>query len=66
MDKPKVRFAVAVLIVVMFAGMLATLSFVELPSGSRDVLQVLIGGLSGAFITMTAFYFGDSDGRVEK
>jgi hypothetical protein len=60
--KQKIRLLIGTLVTVMFGGMLAVLSFAEIPDGSKDVLQVLIGALGGAFITMVSFYFGDSDG----
>jgi hypothetical protein len=60
--KQKIRLLIGTLVTLMFAGMLYILSYVEIPGGSRDVLQVLIGALGGAFITMISFYFGDSDG----
>ena len=62
--KRTVKLIVGVLITLMFGGMLCILSFVDIPESSRDVLQVLIGALSGSFVTMVAFYFGDSDGQT--
>jgi hypothetical protein len=59
--KRGIRFIVAIIIALSFFGILSALFFLEIPASNSDILKVLVGFLGGAFITMTSFYFGDSD-----
>lgn len=61
--KTKVRLIVGTIVAGTFSGLLVALIFKEMPQGNTDVLNVLIGFLGGAFTTMVAFYFGDSEGK---
>ena len=57
-----VRLLVAMSVGGTFAGLLVSLIFLEVPAGNRDIIKVLVGFVGGAFVTMVAYYFGDSDG----
>lgn len=62
-DRRKIRFVIAILLGVMFAGVMLALIFVEMPLGNNTVMNVLVGFLGGAFSVMVSFYFGDSEGK---
>jgi len=62
-SKRAIRLMIAVILAVMFGFVLVALIFIVIPAGNKDVLQVTLGFLGGAFVTMIAFYFGDSDGK---
>lgn len=61
--KQRIRLIIGTFVFATFAGMLLSLIFIEVPEGNRDILKVLTGFVGGAFVTMVAFYFGDSDGK---
>lgn len=61
--KNRNRLIVAVALVMLFGGCLLALFFVPLPAANADVLKVLVGFLGGALVTMSAYYFGDSQGK---
>jgi uncharacterized membrane protein required for colicin V production len=63
--KRGIRLIVAVIIALTFSGVLLALIFLSIPESNSDILKVLVGFLGGAFITMTSFYFGDSDNVPE-
>jgi len=63
MSKLKMRLIVAIVVALMFASCLGALIFFEVPETNADILKVLVGFLGGAFVTMVAFYFGDSAGK---
>ena len=63
LTKRNVRLIVALVVGVIFAGLLLSLIFIEVPEGNQDILKVLVGFVGGAFVTMVAYYFGDSDGK---
>lgn len=59
----QIRLIIALIVAAMFGGVLAGLFLIELPPGNADVLKVTLGFLGGSFVTMIAFYFGDSEGK---
>ena len=63
LTKRNVRLIVALVVGVIFAGLLLSLIFITVPAGNQDILKVLVGFVGGAFVTMVSFYFGDSDGK---
>lgn len=63
--KAQNRMIIAMFIVGLFGFCLAGLFFIELPKENADVLKVTLGFLGGSFVTMAAFYFGDSEGKQE-
>jgi len=54
---------VGILTTVGFFGMIASLMLFSVPSENGDILKILVGFIGGAFMTIIAFYFGDSDSR---
>lgn len=63
MSKRAIRLLIAIILAVMFGFVLGALIFIEIPDGNSEVLYVTLGFLGGAFTTMIAFYFGDSEGK---
>jgi len=63
LTKRNVRLTIGLFALTLFAGLLLSLIFVEVPEGNRDILKVLTGFVGGAVVTIIAFYFGDSDGK---
>jgi len=49
-------------IVAGFFGILAAMIFVDLPSGSGDILKVLLGSLGAMTVQVGNFFFGSSRG----
>jgi len=49
-----------------FFGVLAFMLTQEVPSGSRDVLNIMLGSLGTAWIQVMAYYFGSSSGSERK
>jgi len=66
LTKRNVRLTIALVIGVVFSGLLLSLIFVQVPENNRDILKVLVGFVGGAFVTMVSYYFGDSDGSDGK
>jgi hypothetical protein len=50
----------------MYMAAISALLFAEPPSGARDALLVLIGGISSAFGSVIAYFFGSSSGSAQK
>jgi hypothetical protein len=50
--------ALATLITLGFFGLLSFLLRREIPQGSKDVLNVMLGSLGSAWLSVVAFYFG--------
>lgn len=67
----KKRKAIIRLILGLFLGVIvvASIAFLllfSIPERNRDVVIVLVSGLSGAFFgSVISYYFGDSDSRLE-
>lgn len=47
-------------------GLLGLLYYKELVGGSKDILQVSLGLVIGAWVTMVNYYFGSSKGSADK
>ena len=60
---PKV---LAVGITLGFFGILAFMLQFEVPPGSRDVLNIMLGSLGTAWISVVTYYFGSSAGSARK
>lgn len=64
--KDKIPGALAVILTVGFFGLLGYLVAHEPPSGSRDILNIMLGSLGTGWATMLAYYFGSSAGSSAK
>ena len=49
-----------------FFGVLATLMFGDVPSGSKEVLYIMLGTLGTAWTAGINYYFGSTNGSSEK
>lgn len=64
--KDRVPGLLALLLTVGFFGLLGWLVGHEPPSGSRDILNIMLGSLGTGWATMLAYYFGSSQGSDAK
>lgn len=55
------RMMIAVLVFSLVGYAWFTLFARPVPDGNREVLIALVGAVTGALVTIVAFYFGDSD-----
>jgi len=62
-DKQKIRLVISFTLSVVFGGLLTSLLFFPVPPQNADIIKVLVGFIGGAYVTMIAYYFGDSDGK---
>lgn len=53
-------------ITIGFFGVLAFMMLSEVPAGSRDVLNIMLGSLATAWISITGYYFGSTSGSKAK
>lgn len=49
-----------------FFALLALLFVKELPEGTKDILQVMLGGVLGQWATIISYFFGSSSGSARK
>lgn len=56
----------AVLITLGFFGILSFMLFKEVPNGQKDVLNIMLGSLGTAWVTVVSFYFGSSKSSEDK
>ncbi|HWK44934.1 MAG TPA: hypothetical protein VNT30_09445 [Stellaceae bacterium] len=56
--------ALAIGITLGFFGLLGFLCFREVPTATRDLLNVMIGSLGAAWTGVVAYYFGSSSGQA--
>ena len=49
-----------------FFGVLASLLFLEVPEGSKEVLYVMLGSLGTAWVGVNSYYFGSTKGSQTK
>jgi hypothetical protein len=55
--------AVVVLGIFFLVGVLM---FIEMPSSNKDLLNIVIGALIGAFLSVVGYFFGSSKGSADK
>jgi drug/metabolite transporter (DMT)-like permease len=49
-----------------FFALLALLFVRDLPDGTKDILQVMLGGVLGQWTTIISYFFGSSSGSAKK
>lgn len=58
--------ALAITITLGFFGLLGYLMKTEPPTGSRDILNIMLGSLGAAWLGVVTYYFGSSAGSARK
>lgn len=56
----------AVLITAGFFGLLAWLMLKEPPTGSKEILNIMLGAMGAAWASVVSYYFGSSAGSAAK
>lgn len=59
-------YVLASIVVIGFFALLYILMFEEIPQNNKDVLNIVVGALIGAFTAVVGFFFGSSVGSKEK
>jgi hypothetical protein len=60
------RYSLAALIVVGFFALLYLIINISIPIDNKDVLNITIGALIGAFTGVVSYFFGSSSGSARK
>lgn len=60
------QYLIGIVIVVGFFSLLHDLIRNPVPVSNADVLNITIGALVGAFVTIVGFYYGSSKGSSDK
>ena len=64
--KESFMYVLAIAIVVGFFGLLWLLVKFTVPTENKDMLNIVIGALIGAFTMIVSYFFGSSKGSAEK
>ena len=64
--KDKFQIILGALIVLCFFILMIALSIFPVPPENKDLLNTVVGGLIGAFITIVTYYFGSSSSSAKK
>jgi membrane-bound ClpP family serine protease len=64
--KDKTPAVIALVSFLGFFGVLAALMFVEVPTGAKDSLLIMLGTLGGIVTSIVAYYYGSSAGSAAK
>jgi hypothetical protein len=59
-------FCLGAIVVLGFFALLYILSVIPIPADNKDSMQIVIGALVGAFVTIIGFFFGSSSGSQQK
>ncbi len=65
LSREAVLTIVGLFVLVLFAATLWATLRLEIPPANKDVVMVLVGQISGAFITVVGYYFGSSKGSAD-
>jgi hypothetical protein len=66
LSKEVQQFVIGLIVMAMFGGAFAILTFYPFPENNHDSLIQLVGGLNALAGMVIAFYFGKSVGDGEK
>lgn len=61
-----VKYGLASLIIIGFFTLMVLLIRFQVPTENKDMLNMVIGALLGAFATIVGYFFGSSQGSSEK
>jgi len=64
--KDKMPGVLAVILTVGFFGVLAAHLFIHIPSENKTLLDIMLGSLGTAWVTMITYYYGSSKGSKIK
>jgi len=65
-NKEFYMYTLGSLIIIGFFTLLAILMFQPIQESNRDVLNLVVGSLIGAFSTIVGYFFGSSKGSADK
>lgn len=61
-----IQFLVASTVFIVFAGVVYSLIYVDIPTGNKEALIHVLGIIEGGVIAIVSFYFGSSKGSQKK
>lgn len=64
--KDKTPAIMAAFTLIGFFGILAAMMFIQIPDKSQSPLEIMLGSLATAFISIISYYFGSSAGSAKK
>ena len=59
-------YALGAVIAVGFFVLLYFIVFIEIPTSNKDIVNIVVGALVGAFAMVVSFFFGSSKGSMDK
>ena len=65
-NKEIFQYVLGALVVIGFFALLLVLVFVTIPEQNKDILNIVIGALIGAFTAVVGYFYGSSLGSKEK
>ena len=65
-NKEVFQYVLGSLVVIGFFGLLIALIYVAIPQENKDILNIVIGALIGAFTSIVGYFYGSSLGSKEK
>ena len=60
------QYVLGALVVGGFFGLLIALIYIAIPQENKDILNIVIGALIGAFSSIVGYFYGSSLGSKEK
>lgn len=60
------QYALGAIIVISFFVLMIVLAYQTIPDENKDVINLVIGALIGAFSTVVGYFFGSSLGSSKK
>jgi hypothetical protein len=64
--KDIIQYVLGAIVVICFFILVYFLMTHEIPTGSRELLNLIIGALIGSFTTVVTYFYGSSKGSAEK
>jgi 23S rRNA maturation mini-RNase III len=64
--KDRTPRVLAYVITIGFFSLLGFMALREVPTGSKDILNIMVGSLGAAWVSVVSFYYGSSAGSAAK